>query len=434
MFSKDTLILLALLFLASGATAWPQTNDIAQAVRLPATAKPSHYDILIEPAADARTFHGVVRIDIDVLQPVQTIVLNALELRFTNAILESREAEQQDVPPPARSPSRIDIEPNDETASFTFADPVAPGRYRLVVDYDGVVNSTAQGLFALTYDGVQGRDRMLITQFEATDARRFMPCWDEPALKATFTLSVVAPADRTVVSNTPVAEIAEAGPGLNRVRFQQTPKMSTYLLFLGIGDFERIETNVGETKIGVLTKRGDVEKARFALQAAAALLRYYNDYFAVPYPLPKLDLIAAPGVGEFGFHAMENWGAILYFEDALLVDPAFSSEADRQLIFTYIAHEMAHQWFGNLVTMAWWDDLWLNEGFANWMENEATDHFHPDWQMWLQNEATRQAVMQQDSLSSTHAVVQPVLNPRQIAFDNITYDKGAAIRSSLGNG
>jgi aminopeptidase N len=433
MFSKSALILSSLLFLASSATAWPQTNDIAQAVRLPATAKPSHYDILIEPAADARTFHGVARIDIDVLQPVRTIVLNAVELRFSSALLEDQAAAQSNVPPPARSPSRVDIEPNGETASFTFAEPVAPGRYRLVVDYDGVVNSTAQGLFALTYDGVHGRDQMLITQFEATDARRFMPCWDEPALKATFTLSVVAPADRTVVSNTPVGEIAEAGPGLKRVRFQQTPEMSTYLLFLGIGDFERIETSVGETKISVLTKRGDIEKARFALQSAAGLLRYYNDYFAVPYPLPKLDLIAVPGVGEFGFHAMENWGAILYFEDALLVDPAFSSEADRQLIFTYIAHEMAHQWFGNLVTMAWWNDLWLNEGFANWMENEATDHFHPDWRMWLQNEASRQAVMQQDSLSSTHAVVQPVLNPRQIAFDNITYDKGAAIIRMIQN-
>jgi aminopeptidase N len=433
MFSKTTRILPTLLFLASGATAWPQTNDIAQAVRLPTTVKPSHYDILIVPAADARTFHGMARIDIDVLQPVQTIVLNALELQFTSVLLESQAAAPQNGPPPARSPSKIDIEPNDETASFTFAEPVAPGRYRLIIDYDGIVNSTAQGLFALAYDGVHGRDQMLITQFEATDARRFMPCWDEPALKATFTLSVVAPADRTVVSNTPVDEIAEAGPGLKRVRFQQTPKMSTYLLFLGIGDFERIETSVGETEISVLTKRGDVEKARFALQAAAALLRYYNDYFAVPYPLPKLDLIAAPGVGEFGFHAMENWGAILYFEDALLVDPAFSSEADRQLIFTYIAHEMAHQWFGNLVTMAWWDDLWLNEGFANWMENEATDHFHPDWQMWLQNEAARQTVMQQDALSSTHAVVQPVLNPRQIAFDNITYDKGAAIIRMIEN-
>jgi aminopeptidase N len=432
MFSKAGLVLSSLLFLASGATAWPQTNDIAQAVHLPATAKPSHYDILIEPAADARSFHGTARIDIDVLQPVQTIVLNALELRFTSALLEGQAA-TPNVPPPARSPSRIDIESNDETASFTFAEPVAPGRYRLVVDYDGIVNSTAQGLFALAYEGVHGRDQMLITQFEATDARRFMPCWDEPALKATFTLSVVAPADRTVVSNTPIAEIAEAGPGLKRVRFQQTPKMSTYLLFLAIGDFERIETSVGETKVGVLTKRGDVEKARFALQSAAGLLRYYNDYFGVPYPLPKLDLIAVPGVGEFGFHAMENWGAILYFEDALLVDPAFSSEADRQLIFTYIAHEVAHQWFGNLVTMAWWDDLWLNEGFANWMENEATDHFHPDWQMWLQNEAARQAVMQQDALSSTHAVVQPVRDPRQIAFDNITYDKGAAIIRMIQN-
>jgi len=416
------IILAALLCLASGAPALAQASDGTQPLRLPATARPTHYDILIEPAADAATFHGTVRIDLDVLQPVRTIVLNAVQLRFDNVSLLSRSDASA-----ARSPTQIDVAPGDETASFTFADPVAPGSYRLIIAYNGIVNSAAEGLFALTYDGVHGRDRMLVTQFEATDARRFVPCWDEPVLKATFTLSAVAPADKMVISNTPVAAIAEAGPGLKRVQFEQTPKMSTYLLFLGIGDFERIETSVGDTKVGVVTKRGDLEKAGFALQSAAALLRYYNDYFGVPYPLPKLDLIAVPGAGEFGFHAMENWGAILYFEDALLIDPAFSTEADRQLIFTYIAHEMAHQWFGNLVTMAWWDDLWLNEGFANWMENEATDHFHPDWQIWLQNEAARQNVMQQDALSSTHAVVQPVHNPRQIAFDSVTYDKGAAI-------
>jgi len=180
-------------------------------------------------------------------------------------------------------------------------------------------------------------------------------------------------------------------------------------------------------KVSLFARKGSASKGSFALESAALLLNFYNDYFGVSYPLPKLDLIAAPGSG--GFSAMENWGAILYFENALLIDPNLTTEADRQRIFVTVAHELAHQWFGNLVTMEWWDNLWLNEGFASWMENKATDHFHPEWMMWLQSEAARQRAMRQDSKNTTHPIVQPVATGEQAdqAFDDITYRKGQAV-------
>ena len=234
---------------------------------------------------------------------------------------------------------------------------------------------------------------MLLTQFEAASARQFIPCWDEPARKATFSMSAAISKEDIAISNMPINSTSPLENGLQCVRFQRSPKMSSYLLFLGIGNFERTEASAGATKIAVVARKGSAQKGKFALESAVRLLAYYNDYFGVPYPLPKLDLIAAPGSG--GFSAMENWGAILYFENSLLVDPRLSTESDRQRVFVVVAHEMAHQWFGNLVTMKWWDNLWLNEGFASWMENKATHQFHPEWMMWLQSETDRQRAMRQ---------------------------------------
>jgi aminopeptidase N len=203
--------------------------------------------------------------------------------------------------------------------------------------------------------------------------------------------------------------------------------MSCYLLFLCVGELDRLQTNVGGVAVSVLSRAGSAYKGQFALESAAKLLEYYNDYFGTPYPLPKLDLVAAPGGG--GFAAMENWGAILYFETSLLIDPVLSSESDRQQVFVVVSHEMAHQWFGNLVTMLWWDNLWLNEGFASWMENKATDKFYPEWMMWLQSESAGQAAMTQDSKATTHPVVQEIESAEQAdeAFDDITYQKGQAV-------
>jgi aminopeptidase N len=212
------------------------------------------------------------------------------------------------------------------------------------------------------------------------------------------------------------------------VTFATSPKMSTYLLFFGLGEFDRATAKVGDVEMGVITKKGDLAKADFALKSSGPILQWYNDYFGAPYPLPKLDHIAAPGQSQF-FSAMENWGAIFYFEYALLDDPAISTQTDRENIYTTVAHEMAHQWFGDLVTMSWWDDLWLNEGFASWMESRATEHFHPEWNSQLSAIGGREYAMGLDSLSTTHPVVQHVETVDQAsqAFDAITYQKGEAV-------
>ena len=220
--------------------------------------------------------------------------------------------------------------------------------------------------------------------------------------------------------------------GKKHVRFAQSPKMSTYLLFFGAGDFERVQRMVAGVDVGVVVKRGDTASAAFALDATAALLPYFNDYFGTPYPLPKLDLIAGPGSSQF-FGAMENWGAIFFFERYLLIDARLSTQTDQQRVFNIVAHEVAHQWFGDLVTMEWWDDLWLNEGFASWMANKATDHFHPEWKVWLRSLTAKQAVMQRDARDGTHPVIMTIEDVAEAAgaFDDITYTKGQAIIRAL---
>jgi aminopeptidase N len=234
------------------------------------------------------------------------------------------------------------------------------------------------------------------------------------------------------LSNMPIVATELLPSGTKRVHFAVTPKMSSYLLFFGLGDFERAHREVGGVDVGVVVKRGDLASAGFALDAAAQILPYYNDYFGTAFPLPKLDLIAGPGSSQF-FGAMENWGAIFYFEKDLLVNPHVSTERDKQNVYVVVAHEMAHQWFGDLVTMAWWDDIWLNEGFASWMENKVTDHFHPEWKMWLQSLGEKQVAMEEDARKGTHPIITPIDDVFQAsnAFDTITYTKGAAVIRTL---
>jgi len=230
------------------------------------------------------------------------------------------------------------------------------------------------------------------------------------------------------ISNTPIASSQLLSGGLTRVAFATSPKLSSYLLFFGLGDFERISRKVDGVDIGVIVKRGDTDKAQFALDAASDILPYYEDYFGMKYPLPKLDLIAGPGSSQF-FGAMENWGAIFYFESDLEIDPKLSTESDRRGVYVTVAHEMAHRWFGDLVTMDWWDDLWLNEGFASWMEVQATDHFHPEWKLWLDAQGAKESAMRLDARAGTHSIIQPIRDVLQAneAFDTITYSKGMAV-------
>ena len=398
-----------------GATA-ALADTPAGRIVLPTNVKPTHYDIAIIPNTTKLTFSGMVKIAIDVARPTNTIKLNTADLAFDKVTVSG-----------AKAPV-VSYDAAQETATLTFPAPVSAGHHDLTIAYTGKINQHAAGLFSLDYDTAQGKKRALFTQFENSDARRFIPSWDEPGIKATFTLTATVPAADMPLSNTPIASTENLAGDLKRVHFATSPKMSSYLLFFGTGDFERISRKVDGVDVGLVFKRGDAAKAAFALDAASHILPYYEEYFGMKFPLPKLDLIAGPGQSQF-FGAMENWGAIFYFETDVLIDPKISTEADKRNVYVVIAHEMAHQWFGDLVTMAWWDDLWLNEGFAEWMETKATDHFNPQWHLWLDALDQKEQAMHTDARVGTHPIIRPIRDVLQAneAFDEITYEKGQAV-------
>jgi len=412
---------------ASAAATPPQASRRIP-TQLPANVRPLQYTINATPNAANLRFTGRVDIDIQILAESNTITLNAADLEFGKVSLTGGD----DSAPLALNPSDIDVNEERQTATFEFDREIAPGRYRLTIDYKGKIYTQAAGLFALDYEGETGKKRALFTQFEAPDARRFFPGWDEPQFRTPYNLNVTVPAGQDVIGNMPQAGVRTNANGTKTVTFQTTPAMSSYLLFLAVGEFDRITTTSAGTEIGVVTKRGDGEKGRWALTGSAQIVPWYNEYFGTPYPLPKLDNVAGPGSSQF-FGAMENWGAIFSFESILLVDPAITTEATKQRIFEVAAHEIAHQWFGDLVTMAWWDDLWLNEGFASWMATKATTALHPEWDPELGTVSGREAAINLDSVSSTHPVVQRISTVEQIsqAFDAITYQKGEAVITML---
>jgi puromycin-sensitive aminopeptidase len=402
------------------------TVDPTLPTQLPRTAIPHHYAITVTPRAERLTFDGHVGIDLDVTTPTQQLVLNAADMELSSATLRPGKGG-------AALPARISLDPKAETATLVFPRKLAPGSYHLAITYSGVIHTQANGLFALDYKNNEAKNaRSLFTQFEAADARRFFPGWDEPDYKATFDLTARVPANSMAVGNMPALSSKALPGGLKEVRFRTTPTMSTYLLFFADGDFDRITEPSAGGEVGVVMSRGNGPKGQLALDAEAQILPYYNDYFGTPFPLPKLDNVAGPGQSQF-FSAMENWGAIFTFERSLLVDPSITSEADRQRVFGTEAHEMAHQWFGDLVTMGWWSDIWLNEGFASWMANKATQHFHPDWGADIDHVAAREGAMGQDAFRSTHPIVQDVRTVEQAnqAFDAITYSKGESVLSML---
>lgn len=401
--------------------------DLSVTSQLPRTARPVHYDIAIAPDAQAMTFAATAHVDVEIYETTDALVLNALDLAFSNATLTPLAGG-------TAAPATITLDEAAQTATFKTAAPVTPGRYRLSTTYTGIINTQANGLFALDYKAPDGSDkRGLFTQFEAPDARRFVPSFDEPSYKATFALTATVPGDQMAVSNMPVKTETMLADGRKTVAFDTSVKMSSYLLFFSMGDFERLSKKSPDgIDVGIVAPRGSGEKARFALDGLAELMPYYRDYFGVGYPLPKLDNVTGPGQSQF-FGAMENWGAIFTFERILMVDPAITSEALRQNTYSTQAHEVAHQWFGNLVTMAWWDDLWLNEGFASWMETKATDHFHPEWEPLLGRVGGRDGAMGLDAYATTHAIVQKISTVEETnqAFDTITYEKGEAVISML---
>lgn len=395
--------------------------------QLPRGVTPRHYDIALVPDAANLRFAATTGIDLDVTVATDRITMNAADLTFASATLT-------DAAGKARV-AKISVDAKAETATFAFDAPLAPGKYRLETRYTGIINTQGSGLFALDYDSAApgaAKTRALFSQFENSFARHVFPGWDEPFYKATFTLTATVPTGQLAVSNMPAAGITDIDVGRSRVTFPVTPRMSTYLLFFGLGDFDRAHVKSGATDFGVVTRKGAADQAQFALDSSVSVLNDYNRWFAVPYPLPKLDQIAGPGRSQF-FGAMENWGAIFSYEYAILLDPRVSTQSDRESVFEISAHEIAHQWFGDLVTMAWWDDLWLNEGFATWMAGDVTQRLHPEWQPELGRVEVRESGLTRDAVATTHPVVQHIVTVEQAsqAFDDITYQKGATVIGML---
>jgi aminopeptidase N len=392
--------------------------------KLPKDVLPQQYAVRIAPDLQKLTFSGSETVKLDVRQPVRKLICNVLDMQISAASLDGK----------ALPKAALKIDAKQETLTLELPNELPPGAHELTLDFSGKINQQGQGLYYARYQEHRtgAKKLMLGTQFEATDARRMFPCWDEPSFRSQFQLTAVVPENWTAISNMPVENETKAAGG-KEVRFAMTPPMSSYLNVFVAGELDVIDAKSGETQIRVVTTKGKGEMGRYALESTAKILEYYNEYFGVPYPLPKLDQIAVPG--GFG-GAMENWGGITYYESVLLFDPQNSSAKTKQDIFEVLAHEMAHQWFGDLVTMAWWDNLWLNEGFASWMGSKCTTQLNPDWEVWLQRSTPRdptrrvgiakETAMEGDARSTTHPIQQPIANEAEAggAFDDITYKKG----------
>lgn len=417
----STLALAVALSFGNAASAPAQAPEATAApareihTQLPRTARPLHYRIQMRPDAANLRFAASAEIEFELLEATDRITLNAADLEFDRVRV-------------GQDAAQIDVDTAHQTATIRFGRRLAPGRYRLAADYRGRIYTQAFGLFALDYDTPEGRKRALFTQFQAPDARRFVPSWDEPIFRTPWDLSVAVPAGQSAVGNMPVARTDRQTDGSSLVTFQTTPPMSSYLLFLGVGELDRISQRVGDAEIGIVTRRGVAEQGRFALEQTARVLPWFGDYFGTPYPLPKLDNIAGPGSSQ-QFAAMENWGAIFSFESYLLLDPAITTEAQRQFTYQVLIHEIAHQWFGDLVTMAWWDDIWLNESFASWITTKATDELMPQWEAPLGRIATRETAMNLDSFAVARPVIREVRDVEEMnqLFDVITYEKGESV-------
>jgi aminopeptidase N len=386
--------------------------------RLPKNVVPVDYDIAVTPDVAARTFTGTESVSLRFRAATDKIVFNTLDLKVENVRLDGK---------PVAS---VNIDNAAQLTTLTLAAPAHAGMHRLTLSYSGIINTQPQGLFVQPYATAGGpQEVMLSTQMEATDARRMFPCWDEPAFRAAFGLTATLPADWAAVGNMPVAKRVVRGK-LATTTFERSPRMPSYLVEFSAGDLREISGSLGKVHLGVWAVAGRESDGAVALANARQILADYDRYFGYSYPLPKLDAIAIPG----GFSgAMENWGAITY-NDQLLLLSKDSSMSDRQNVYSTQAHEMAHQWNGDLVTMGWWDDLWLNESFATWMSAKETDRRNPSWHWWESEDASRETAMQADAEVSSHPIHVHVANELEAvsAFDpTITYSKGEVVLRML---
>ena len=391
--------------------------------RLPRTVVPSHYGIRLVPDLAAATFTGTVAIDVDVAEATSSVVMNALDLTITSASVVA-DAVSLD------ADWSLDEERDRLTLELDGVLPAGPAVVH--VAFEGVLNDLLRGFYRSTYTDDDGTEHVIATtQFEATDARRAFPCWDEPDLKATFTVALVVDEHLQAFSNGAEVERVPLGDGTDEVRFAETMKMSTYLVAFIVGSFEVTDAvDVDGVPLRIATPPGKLHLTDFALDAGAHALRFFADYYDVPYPGGKLDMVAIP---DFAWGAMENLGCVTYRETALLVDTNTATRREMMRVAAVIAHEIAHMWFGDLVTMKWWNGIWLNEAFASFAELKATDAYRPDWKMWLDFAAERARSQETDALHTTRPIEIPVASPSEAdaMFDVLTYEKGSSVLRML---
>ncbi|HSX40656.1 MAG TPA: M1 family metallopeptidase [Candidatus Saccharimonadales bacterium] len=392
--------------------------------RLPTHVKPERYRIMLRPDLEEFTFTGEETIYLTLEKSTKKIILHAAELAISHVSMQEGSAKPVI--------GKVSYNIKNETVTLTFPKALSVGKKELTLHFSGILNDKMRGFYRSRYEVKGVVTHMAVSQFESTDARRAFPCIDEPAAKAVFDVTLQIPSHTTAISNSLEEEIKEHEAGIKVVKFMQTPKMSTYLLAFIVGQFEFIEKKTKEgVLVRVFTTAGKKHQAEFALDTAVKLLEFYNDYFDIDYPLPVLDLIAIP---DFAAGAMENWGAVTFREATLLVDPQHTSLISKQWVALVIAHELAHMWFGNLATMEWWTHLWLNEGFATYIEHVAIDKLFPQWEIWKQFIATEHnEALTLDGLKNTHPIEVEVHHPSEISeiFDQVSYAKGSSILCML---
>ncbi|XP_044464976.1 aminopeptidase M1 [Mangifera indica] len=390
--------------------------------RLPKFAVPKRYDIFLNPDLNSCRFTGSVSIDLDIVETTRFIVLNAAELSINNRSVSFATKSSSKV----FEPIKVELVEGDEILVLEFSENLPAGMGVLAIGFEGVLNEKMKGFYRSTYEHNGQKKNMAVTQFEPADARRCFPCWDEPACKATFKITLDVPSELVALSNMPIIEEKVNGHK-KTISYQESPIMSTYLVAVVIGLFDYVEDHTSDgIKVRVYCQVGKADQGKFALYVAVKTLELYREYFAVPYSLPKLDMIAIP---DFAAGAMENYGLVTYRETALLYDDKHSAAANKQRVATVVAHELAHQWFGNLVTMEWWTHLWLNEGFATWVSYLATDSLFPEWKIWTQFLDESTEGLRLDGLAESHPIEVDINHASEIdeIFDAISYRKGASV-------
>uniref|UniRef100_A0A8C9TZF0 Aminopeptidase n=1 Tax=Scleropages formosus TaxID=113540 RepID=A0A8C9TZF0_SCLFO len=398
--------------------------------RLPTDVSPVNYALWLKPDLVDFTFEGKVEARVQVSRPATNqIVMNCADIDIISASFASGGKEI--------NATGFNYQNEDEKVTLSFPSALQAGSGILKIDFVGELNDKMKGFYRSKYITPTGEVRFAaVTQFEATDARRAFPCWDEPAIKATFDITLIVPKDRVALSNMNVIDRKPYpdDDNLLEIKFATTPIMSTYLVAFVVGEYDFVESQSSDgVTVRVYTPVGKAEQGKFALEVATKTLPFYKDYFNVPYPLPKIDLIA---IADFAAGAMENWGLVTYRETALLIDPKNSCSSSRQWVALVVGHELAHQWFGNLVTMEWWTHLWLNEGFASWIEYLCVDHCFPDYDIWTQFvSADYTRALELDALDNSHPIEVNVGHPSEVdeIFDAISYSKGASVIRMLHN-